>query len=121
MIQLGRIVKAMIITHIFDLWELLSTKGQVVVPMHLLLCIGALAVLFRYPYARSSLVYALPIFVSMLVPPASSRWALRAASPMLDYFDFESVHMTEEDDDENDDERERRVKLANCVEQKRRE
>ena len=71
--------------------------------MHLLLCIGALAVLFRYPDARSSLVYGLPIFVSMLVPPASSRWALRAASPMLDYFDFESVHMTEEDDDENDD------------------
>jgi spore germination protein GerM len=41
--------------------------------MHLLLLYilsAALAVLFRYPDARSSLVYALPIFVSMLVPPA---------------------------------------------------
>jgi len=78
------------------------SAAYLLVPLYILS--AALAVLLRYPDMRSSLVYALPIFVSMLVPPASSRWALRAASPMLDYFDFESVHMTEEDVDEDDDE-----------------
>ena len=110
--MLARYLLGMVVASTFS-------AAYLLVPLYILS--AALAVLFRYPDARSSLVYSLPIFVSMLVPPASSRWALRAASPMLDYFDFESVHMTEEDDDENGDERERRVKLANCVEQKRRE
>ena len=65
------------------------SAAYLLVPRYILS--AALAVLLRYPDMRSSLAYVLLIFVLMLVPPALSRWALRAASPMLDYFDFESA------------------------------
>jgi len=100
-VLLARYLLGMILASTFS-------AAYLLVPRYILS--AALAVLLRYPDMRSSLAYVLLIFVLMLVPPALSRWALRAASPMLDYFDFESVHMTEEDvdedDDENDDENE---------------
>ncbi|KAL3784967.1 hypothetical protein ACHAW5_010419 [Stephanodiscus triporus] len=72
--------------------------AYLLVPIYLLTAIFALA--SRHPNA---LVYSIPIFVSMFVPPKFSRRALTLARPMLDYFDFESLHLSNDDDNDNDD------------------
>ncbi len=81
-VLLARYLLGMILASTFS-------AAYLLVPRYILS--AALAVLLQYPDMRSSLAYVLLIFVLMLVPPALSRWALRAASPMLDYFDFESA------------------------------
>jgi hypothetical protein len=72
--------------------------AYLLVPLYVLSAIFALAM--RYPDVPSSLAYAFPMLVSLLFPPKSSRLALRMARPMLDYFVFESLHLTVDDDDD---------------------
>jgi hypothetical protein len=76
--------------------------AYLLVPMYVLSAIFALVM--RYPDVQSSLGYAFPMLVSLFLPPKSSRLALRMARPMLDYFVFESLHLTDDDDDDDETE-----------------
>ncbi|KAL7535110.1 hypothetical protein ACHAXR_010140 [Thalassiosira sp. AJA248-18] len=67
--------------------------AYLLIPAYLLSAIAAL--IFRYPSTKSSILFALPMLISIIVPPRPSRFALSLISPMLDYFDFEIIHMDE--------------------------
>lgn len=68
--------------------------AYLLIPAYLLSAVSAL--ILRYPTTKSAIVYALPMLVSIVVPPKRSRFALRLIRPMLDYFDFEAIHLDEE-------------------------
>ncbi len=73
--------------------------AYLLVPIYLLTAIFALA----SRLSQHALVYALPIFVLMFVPPKYSQLALTLARPMLDYFDFESLHLSNDNNEDDDD------------------
>mmetsp|Transcript_24622 Transcript_24622/g.53085 ORF Transcript_24622/g.53085 Transcript_24622/m.53085 type:complete len:280 (-) Transcript_24622:1313-2152(-) len=65
--------------------------AYLLIPVYLLSATAA--IILRYPSTKTSIIYALPMLVSTLIPPRSSRLALRLLRPMLDYFDFEAIHL----------------------------
>ncbi len=86
----SRYLLGMAVASIFSLAYLL-------VPAYIISAIFALVM--RYPDTQSSLAYALPMLFSLLFPPKSSRFALWMARPMLDYFVFESLHLSDDVDE----------------------
>ena len=79
-------ILGMTISSIFSIAYLL-------IPVYLLSAIAAL--IMRYPSTNSSISYALPMLISIVVPPQPSLFVLRLLRPMLDYFDFETIHLDE--------------------------
>ena len=79
-------ILGMTISSIFSIAYLL-------IPIYLLSAIATL--IMRYPSTNSSILYALPMLISIVIPPQPSRFVLRLLRPMLDYFDFESIHLDE--------------------------
>lgn len=69
------------------------TIAYLLIPAYLLS--ATVALILRYPTTKSSIYYALPMIISIIIPPIPSRLALRMIRPMLDYFDFEEIHMDE--------------------------
>lgn len=69
------------------------TLAYLLVPVYLLS--AAVALILRYPSAKSSLIFALPMLLSIFVRPRASLLALRLITPMLDYFDFEAIYLDE--------------------------
>lgn len=65
------------------------SMAYLLIPIYLL---TATACLLRYPTSSSSILYALPMLISILIPPRSSLLALQLIHPMLSYFDFESIY-----------------------------
>jgi hypothetical protein len=65
------------------------SMAYLLIPIYLL---TATACLLRYPTSSSSILYALPMLISILIPPRSSLLALQFIHPMLSYFDFESIY-----------------------------
>lgn len=53
-----------------------------------------MALLFNYPNRILAWLYAMPLFVSALVPATASPWLLSRLTPMADYFDYEEIHET---------------------------
>jgi len=49
--------------------------------------------LLRCPSTTASFYYALPMLISILIPPRCSPFVLRLLRPMLSYFDFEAIYM----------------------------
>ncbi|KAL7471972.1 hypothetical protein ACHAXS_012289 [Conticribra weissflogii] len=68
--------------------------AYLVIPFYLLSAI--ICLFLQYPSSHSSLTYAFPILLSVLIPPMPSKFFLRLLRPMLDYFDFEAIHMDED-------------------------
>ena len=56
-------------------------------PLYILLAIAAISL----QWSTGSILFALPIVVSALVPPIPSPWLLKRMSPMLDYFEYEQI------------------------------
>ncbi|KAL3764750.1 hypothetical protein ACHAW5_011301 [Stephanodiscus triporus] len=67
--------------------------AYLLVPVYLLSATAGLVC--RYPSTKSSLIYALPMLLSIFVKPRASFLALRLIRPMLDYFDFEAIYLDE--------------------------
>jgi hypothetical protein len=67
--------------------------AYLLVPVYLLSATASLVCL--YPSTKSSLIYALPMLISIFVKPRASFLALRLIRPMLDYFDFEAIYLDE--------------------------
>jgi hypothetical protein len=65
------------------------SMAYLLIPIYLL---TATASLLHYPTSSASILYAMPMLISILVPPRSSLLALRLLHPMLSYFDFESIY-----------------------------
>jgi hypothetical protein len=84
--SLPRWLLGMVVASMFSLAYLL-------VPVYLLSATAALV--FLYPSTKSSLIYALPMLISIFVKPRASLLALRLIHPMLDYFDFEAIYLDE--------------------------
>eukprot|EP00804_Cyclotella_cryptica_P019344 CCRYP_006185-RA/>CCRYP_006185-RA protein AED:0.04 eAED:0.04 QI:182/1/1/1/1/1/2/459/327 len=68
--------------------------AYLLIPVYLLSAI--LSLVLRYPSTQGSLIYSLPLLLSIFIPPKYSRLALRMLRPMLDYFDFEAIHTNED-------------------------
>jgi len=58
-------------------------------PLYILTTIGAL--IYQYPTRNVSLIYAIPFVVSILIPAKGAIWAADFMGPMLDYFDYQEI------------------------------
>jgi hypothetical protein len=67
--------------------------AYLLVPVYLLSATAALV--YQYPSTKFSLIYALPMLISIFVKPRASLLALRLIRPMLDYFDYEAIYLDE--------------------------
>jgi hypothetical protein len=63
--------------------------AYLLIPIYLL---TATACFLRHPTSQSSILYALPMLISILIPPRASLLAIRLIHPMLSYFDFDCVY-----------------------------
>ncbi|KAL9180288.1 hypothetical protein ACHAXT_008258 [Thalassiosira profunda] len=67
--------------------------AYLLIPTYLISATAAL--ILRYPSTKASLVYALPMLLSIITPPRFSPLAIRVIRPLLSYFDYEEIHTDE--------------------------
>mmetsp|Transcript_27285 Transcript_27285/g.55659 ORF Transcript_27285/g.55659 Transcript_27285/m.55659 type:complete len:314 (-) Transcript_27285:882-1823(-) len=68
--------------------------AYLVIPIYLLSAM--ICLLLQFPSSHSYLTYAFPVLLSILIPPMPSKILLRLLRPMLDYFDFETIQLDED-------------------------
>mmetsp|Transcript_25332 Transcript_25332/g.38911 ORF Transcript_25332/g.38911 Transcript_25332/m.38911 type:complete len:319 (+) Transcript_25332:206-1162(+) len=64
--------------------------AYLIIPIYLLS--SACCLILRYPTTNASLAVALPMFISIIIPPLPSTFILRMLKPMLYYFDYEAIY-----------------------------
>jgi hypothetical protein len=67
--------------------------AYLIIPIYLLS--STCCLILRYPTSKASILYALPMLISIITTPRPSPLILRLLKPMLDYFDYEAIYTDE--------------------------
>mmetsp|Transcript_15390 Transcript_15390/g.23846 ORF Transcript_15390/g.23846 Transcript_15390/m.23846 type:complete len:182 (-) Transcript_15390:804-1349(-) len=58
----------------------------------------AVIYLIKSPFSQDAWLFALPVFLSMIIDPPQMPWILNHMAPVLDYFQYEDIMETSNDE-----------------------